>query len=324
MNTERLFNQEVNRNNNWEENLRNIIKRLKQSSYKRISEGEVDTISNLEKGTQYKIKKMSLDDTSKLEEVFNLLKKYENQTGLKEDINGLKDLLKEEDIAIFYAEDEKGNVVSVNCAEVLSINNKEEKSEEAILVDYYISTEESFRLEKITEELLPNVFQFGLDRARKKGVNLKALVLEAADKRLSFLFDGQKEGRRGEEKMRPFYYDKEGNLCEVSYKIPDTGKVYHLMIYMLDGRDTISNEELVDILKTIVFSYYENKEEIEKNKSQWSMIIEEVIEIFKREEVEKINILSYKDIKEKKRELELKGKKVIEEESSWEKEKTLS
>ncbi len=311
--------------NNDTETVENYIESLFEGSrYRRTSQGNVDVLYNPESGQRYEIGRIEASDLEKeesqelLKEIHGLLEEYHLQTGITESFEELAEWLKDEecDLGIFYIKDEKGEIVAANCTEFLPLIDQEgNETSEGILIGWYAATKEAVRLEQLTREIFPNSFQFGLDAARKNRINLTAFVIEAADRRLSLLIGGQDQESRGKEKVRPFYYDEEGNLCEVPYRSPDTGEFSHLIVLMFDSRDELSADELLEIIRTIFHDYYDNEEEVEKHRNDWEPIIEDISNKLQGKE---IHMLGHWDVRERAKELKSQGKELVEYESPWE------
>jgi hypothetical protein len=318
---EQNLNKAEERKNDWQEGLQKTIDGLiERSPYQRSYEGETEVLYNPEEGERYQVGVIEKADNPDFEKMYGLFDRYVEQMGLVDSAEDMKSwLMEEEEIKFFYIEKD-GEIVSANCVGLAPIaNEKGERTTEGLLLGHYAATKESVRDKGLTKELFSNVCRFGLETAKKDGLELKSFVTEAADRRLNLLFDYQVEGDRGQEKMKPFYYDQDGNLCEVPYKTPDTGDAYHLMIRRFDGRETISTNELLDIVRTVALDYYEDEEDQRENVEEWQGVVNDISSVLEKAQVKEIHLLSYQDIKERKKDLESENKQVIERESAWEK-----
>lgn len=161
-------------------------------------------------------------------------------------------------VAYYIVEDEKKQVVALSKARYIELSDKE-----GMLFVVYIVVAPAFRKQGFAIELYKKMYRFAFGNARLRRQSLKGIIGETVEAVELFL---NALGRK-----RVYYEDTDGNIREVAYVLPpldwdrETGKPNrgdsseHLMVRLLDGRQSFSVNELLAMVDGIYSGYLFNK-----------------------------------------------------------------
>lgn len=163
-----------------------------------------------------------------------------------------------------------GEVIAASNSSYLTLE-PEENVPQSMLAVWFMAVDEKYRGRRLANELYWDMYRFALDLSLAEKKNLKAIVGEAHHSELETIehvLNREEIGRK-----RVYYENKAGNISEAPYFSVSVGWNHvertveqniapnHLMLRLLDGRQSIQAGELLQIIGKIYDDCYLPKKE---------------------------------------------------------------
>ena len=196
----------------------------------------------------------------------------------------LNEWIFDQNIAYHAISNGNGKVIAAANSSYMPLEN-----DEGILAVWYVAVDPEFRGRRLANELYQSIYQFALDRAEDQGSNVKAIVGEASHQEIQTI---EQVLRREEIARKRVYYQSTTGMKEVPYVSPplrwdcETGapleeaQAHHLMIKLVDGKEQMPAQELLQIIKAIYRDSYFPRENDFRGKEAYdkvSVVVDEYL-----------------------------------------------
>ncbi|HLD80197.1 MAG TPA: GNAT family N-acetyltransferase [Candidatus Nanoarchaeia archaeon] len=254
------FSQELeSKDANYE--LERLIARLEKASfYLRSLEGEEEEILQSEQAS-FTIKRITDPEDPALLQMHELF--FREFADEMDYFPYVKGWVKEEDISYHAVLDREQRVIAAANSSYLILDPA---NAESILAIWFMAVDKLYRSKRLANELYQDIYRFALNRSLEGKTKLKAIVGEASHKELATIeqvLNREEIGRK-----RVFYENKDRKFCEVPYvSLPlkynlitglpeEEVQPNHLMIRLLDGRQSMQVSEVVEMMRIIYAHSY--------------------------------------------------------------------
>lgn len=253
--------------------MQDLIERLQtKSKYTRKKVSSYHELIYLDQGN-FSIDLLTTHDDSKLQQAYDFLSEIFGPE-MDDYENIVNEWIFDSNIAYHALSDSEGRVIAAANSSYMPLENSE-----SILAVWYVAVGPEFRGKRLANELYQNIYQFALDRAEDQNSNLKAIVGEAFHKDIGTI--GRVLNREEIARKRVYYHDLAGQVKEVPYASPplrwnvengmpeEEAQANHLMAKLTDGRERMSSQELLQMVKAIYKDSYFPREEDFRNKESY-------------------------------------------------------
>lgn len=304
--------------------LEKIINELaSKSKYERtvLPNGDVELISRSSEKEKFTLHQITDPDDPAVVELIKLLKQKIDPDEV-DTIETIQTAIRTNWGIYFIMKNKTEEVIAHTNSSLLDLESGDKK--EGIHYMSYAVTREQDEGKGLAREMYTDMHRYALEKARKEGIFIKGIISESDAGVEDFVYklDGQK---------RIYFEDKEGNVHEVPYECgphdwdKDTGESLmesapeHLMLRLLDGRQELSIQEMMQMVRTLYKGNYIFEKEFFNSDKAYRRNLE-VVEEFMKNLEETLNkskdgrlfFMSSQEREQKKTTLEAQGKKMYE------------